>query len=180
LKKILNLLKWLGFFLNNTKKMPLRMFSKAPDFTLQTADNEAFNLKDALKESKVLLFFYPKSFTAGCTTEACDFRNDYTFFTDRNIRVVGISHDTEETQARFARRYQLPYTLLSDPGRTVCRLYDAVFPFGLLTKRVTYLIDQQGIIELAYENLFNAEDHLLQMKNRIENLEKESGSIKVK
>ncbi len=153
--------------------MPLRIFSKAPDFTLQTADDETFNLKEALKESEVLLFFYPKAFTKGCSAEACDFRDHFNFFKERNVRVVGISHDPEETQARFAKKYQLPYTILSDPARTVCRLYDAVYPFGLLTKRVSYLINREGKITVAYENLFKPEGHLAQMKAKIESRERE-------
>lgn len=179
LKKILNYFKTSWFYRQTPKGfMPLRLYSHAPDFTLQTAENETFQLREALKDSQILLFFYPKAFTAGCSAEVCEFRDHYPFFSERNIRLVGISHDPEDTQARFAKKYQLPFTLLSDPMRTVCRLYDAVYPFGLLTKRVSYFINQEGIITIAYENLFKPEVHLMQMKNRI--LSQENNQEKVK
>lgn len=178
MKKILNLFKALGFSLHFNPAMPLRIYSKAPDFTLQTAENESFNLKKTLEIKSVLLLFYPKAFTAGCTAEACGFRDDYSFFENRNIQIVGISHDLEETQSRFAKRYKLPFTLLSDPSRTVCRLYDAVYPFGLLTKRVSYLINQEGLISIAYENLFNPAEHLEQIKSRILAQEKEQRLVR--
>jgi peroxiredoxin Q/BCP len=151
--------------------MALKIHSKAPDFTLNTAGGEKFCLAKTLINKPVVLFFYPKSFTSGCTMEACDFRNDYAFFIERNIEVVGISHDAEETQKRFQEKYRLPYILLSDPKKKVSHAYEAVYPFGLLQKRITYFIDQNGVIRSVYDNLILAKNHLEQIKLAVEKMD---------
>jgi len=150
--------------------MALRINTKAPDFTLKTADNKSFNLNAVLQNKSVVIFFYPKAFTRGCTKEACSFRNDYAFFNKMDIEVVGISHDSTDTLKKFQDSYILPYTLLSDPRRKVSALYEAVYPFGFLTKRITYFIDKSGIIKAVYDDLIDAENHLKQIKMRIERL----------
>jgi len=151
--------------------MALKINSKAPDFTLNTADGQKFNLAKTLQAKSVVLFFYPKSFTPGCTTEVCNFRNDYAYFIERNIEVVGISHDVEETQKRFQEKYRLPFILLSDPKKKVSDLYEAVYPFGLLQKRVTYFIEQSGVIKAIYDNLFSVDNHLEKIKLAVEKLD---------
>jgi peroxiredoxin Q/BCP len=159
--------------------MALKVNIKAPDFSLPDSEGKIFNLKSTLEEKEVVIFFYPKAFTAGCTAEACSFRDDYSFFRERNIAVIGISHDSEETQSRFLAKYRLPYLLLSDHNRKVCRLYDAVFPFGLLTKRVSYYINREGKILSVVDNLFNAGNHLETIRKKILSMEVNSAESKV-
>jgi len=151
--------------------MALPRLSKAPDFLLKTSQGEDFNLYQVLDKKQVVLFFYPKAFTPGCTTEVCSFRDDYQYFKFKNIELVGISHDDTDIQGKFKDKYKLPYTLLSDPGRKVARQYEALFPLGLMTKRITYFIDRKGNIQGVYDNIFGAEEHLVKVKGQIERLE---------
>jgi peroxiredoxin Q/BCP len=147
--------------------MSLKINSKAPDFKLKDQDGQSFHLTTALKNGPILLFFYPKAFTPGCTAEVCSFREDYSFFSDRNIQLIGISHDTEETQKKFKEKYHLPYPLLSDTNRKVAKLYDAVYPFGLMTKRTSYFINQEGIISDTIDQLMGSEDHIRHFKQTL-------------
>lgn len=144
--------------------MALRINSKAPDFRLQDSEDREFHLKSELNEKGILLLFYPKAFSPGCTREVCSFSQDFQFFADRGIRLIGISHDMQETLHRFKERHSVPFVLLSDPRRMVCRMYDAVYPFGLLTKRVSYFIDGEGIIRYTSDNLLNPDVHLREMR----------------
>jgi peroxiredoxin Q/BCP len=145
--------------------MALRINSKAPDFSLQDSEGTEFRLQSGLDKNGVMLFFYPKAFSPGCTKEVCRFSDEYRLFSDAGIRLVGISHDLPETLHRFRTRHSVPFTLLSDPRRTVCRMYDAVYPFGLLTKRISYYIDGSGIIRHYSDNLLNPEAHLREFRS---------------
>lgn len=160
--------------------MALKLYSKAPDFELNSPNSTRFRLSERLKENPVALFFFPKAFTAGCTREVCQFRDDYSFFREKGIELVGISHDAEETQERYRLRYQLPFPLYSDPNRQVCRLYDAVYPFGLLTRRVTYLISREGLILCAHDALMESTQHVEYLKSRILQLESLDSTLQEK
>lgn len=149
--------------------------SIAPDFTLSDDSGNQLNLYEALKNGPVILAFYPKSFTAGCTAEVCAFRNEYPAFRDLGIQIFGISHDTTATLARFGQKYQLPFRLLSDPGRWVCRDYKALYPFGFFTKRITYLIDRDKRIKGVFQDLTQAEKHVSKMKILARQLEPNKG-----
>ena len=144
--------------------MALKINSKAPDFILQDSDNREFRLYEELGGTGLVLLFYPKAFSPGCTREVCGFAEDVAFFEQQGIRLVGISHDSQETLHRFRQRYQLPFTLLSDPGRVVCRMYDAVYPFGLLTRRLTCFIRPDRIIGHISDNLLNPAIHLHELR----------------
>ena len=144
--------------------MALKINSKAPDFRLLNSENEEFHLNSELRESGILLLFYPKAFSPGCTKEVCGFSQEILFYQERGIKLVGISHDMPETLHRFRERHSIPFTLLSDPRRIVCRMYDAVYPFGLLTKRLSYFIDASGLIRHTSDNLLNPELHLREMR----------------
>lgn len=119
----------------------------APDFTLQNEHNEAISLS-AYKDHWVLLYFYPKDDTPGCTTEACAFRDNFPLYEDVGIAVIGISKDSPESHQTFKEKYNLPFTLLSDKDGTIAKQYGAD---GLLgTKRISYLIAPDGTIAKAY------------------------------
>lgn len=147
--------------------MVLKINSKAPDFRLQDSENAEFRLYDQLGANGLVLIFYPKAFSPGCTREVCSFSSDFAFFQDKGIKLVGISHDSEETLRRFRHRYQIPFTMLSDPGRVVCRMYGAVYPFDLLTKRLTFFIDSEKTIRYVCDNLFNPNIHLSEVRANI-------------
>ena len=127
---------------------------QAPNFELKDADGNIFRLNDVVGKSPVVLFFYPKDFTPGCTAEACSFRDQYQEFVDAGALVIGISGDSEKSHQRFARRYKLPYTLLSDPDGKVSGLFGVKRRFmGLLPGRETFVLDRFGKCILHFNNL---------------------------
>ena len=148
--------------------MGLKLKDKAIDFTLKTSEGSSFSLFKILETKSVVIFFYPKSFTAGCTREACSFREDYSYFQQNGIELVGISHDSISVQSKFKSKFRLPYTLLSDPNKKISKSYGAIYPFGLLTKRITFYISKSGVIEAIYDNLFLPDNHLEEIKKKIE------------
>lgn len=148
--------------------MPLAKGSKAPDFTLPNQDNIPVSLKEQLIDSSaIILLFYPKDFTQGCTQQMCSFRDDYSFFSNRGIKIFGISHDSVHSHSSFAKSENLPFPLLSDVGRKISRMYEAVYPFGILTRRVSYLIGSNGVILDSYDALLDSKGHLEHLKKQI-------------
>lgn len=110
--------------------------TKAPDFTLIDQDNVSHTLSD-YSDQYVLVYFYPKDDTPGCTKEACSIRDNEEEFSSRNIKVFGISADSPESHKKFVEKYNLPFTLLSDESKEVAKLYNAD---GVFIKRISYLI----------------------------------------
>ena len=123
----------------------------APDFTLPTASGEPFTLSQH-RGRPLVLYFYPKDDTRGCTAEACSFRDRYEDFQALGAEVVGVSMDDEASHQRFARKYRLPFSLLADVGGRVRKLYEVPRLFGVLplSGRVTYVIDGTGLIRYAF------------------------------
>lgn len=149
--------------------MALKTNTKAPDFTLKSTNGINFTLSD-YKGKYIVLYFYPKDFTPGCTKEACEFRDHFEVFKNINIPIFGISTDSIETHLKFIESYHLPFDLLADTEGEVSTLYKAKFPFLNITKRITYLIGPTGSIEYAFENLFKAEQHVNVMLKIVEKL----------
>lgn len=127
---------------------------KAPDFELKDANGISFRLSEHIGKSPIVLFFYPKDFTPGCTAEACSFRDQYQAFVDAGAMVIGISGDSEKSHQRFAKHFNLPYTLLSDSQGKVSSLFGVQRRFmGLLPGRETFVLDIQGTCILHFNNL---------------------------
>ena len=126
--------------------------TKAPAFTLTDKDGKAVSLSDFLGK-KVVLYFYPKDNTPGCTRQACAFAGAYEAFREKNVEVIGISKDSVASHVKFAEKYDLPFVLLSDPDRVAIEAYGVWQEKKLYGKvsmgvvRSTYIIDQQGMIE---------------------------------
>ena len=133
----------------------------APDFTLPSQSGEPVRLGDRLGQRVVVLYFYPKDNTPGCTAEACAFRDSYEVFTDAGAEVIGISSDSAARHAAFAGQHQLPFTLLSDQGGKIRKLY-GVPPavLGLLPGRVTYVIDRQGTVRHVFGSMTSIGQHV--------------------
>ena len=142
------------------KKGNVAIGSKAPAFTLPSQSGEMVNLTDLLDRRPVVLFFYPKDDTPGCTKEACAFRDNYEAFSELDAEVVGISSDSVESHRSFATEHSLPFTLLSDEGGKVRKLYGVSKTFGLLPGRVTYVIDEKGVIRLVFSSQLGAKRHV--------------------
>jgi peroxiredoxin Q/BCP len=120
---------------------------KAPNFTLENDDNKQISLSD-FSGKWVLLYFYPKDDTPGCITEACTLRDNFPFYEDTGISVIGVSKDTPVSHKRFKEKYELPFNLLSDIDGKVSEIYGS--GIGETPKRISYLINPEGIIEKTY------------------------------
>jgi peroxiredoxin Q/BCP len=124
----------------------IQVGEQAPDFELSVHTGDRIRLSDFRGRSNVVLFFYPADFTIGCTSEACSFRDHFSQLQRSNALLVGISPDDLETHRRFAQAYGFQFLLASDPDLTVCKRYGAVWFGGRLVKRITVVIDRQGMV----------------------------------
>jgi thioredoxin-dependent peroxiredoxin len=142
--------------------MLLSAGTPAPEFKLPDENGVEHELKD-YRGKPVVLYFYPKDNTSGCTTEACNFRDDYTSYQAAGVTILGVSPDSVASHANFSQKYELPFTLLADEGHKVCELYGV---WGLKknmgreyygVQRTTYLIDAEGKIAKVFANVKPAE-----------------------
>lgn len=145
----------------------LEIGTKAPDFSLPDQNGEIHSLEE-YKGKKVILYFYPRDNTAGCTTQACGFAERYPQFLEKNAVVLGVSKDSVASHKKFEEKYELPFTLLSDMELSCIQAYDVWKEknnYGKKTMgvvRTTYLIDEQGIIVKAFGKV-KAADNPAQM-----------------
>lgn len=136
----------------------LQVGTKAPEFTLPDKDGNLVSLKD-FQGKKVVLYFYPKDNTAGCTKQACAFGANYAAFQAKGAVVIGVSKDSAASHGRFAAKYDLPFLLLSDPELQAIQAYDVWHEKTMCGKtsmgvvRTTYVIDENGVIEWAKEKV---------------------------
>ena len=134
--------------------------AKAPDFTLNDQNGRPVSLADFRGQKSVVVYFYPKDDTPGCTAEACSFRDQFTEFTDAGAEVIGISSDSEASHKAFADKHRLPFTLLADRGAKVRAAFGVPATFGLLPGRVTFVIGKDGVIKHAFNSQINASKHV--------------------
>ena len=127
----------------------LNVGTKAPGFTLQDADENDVTFASLTAGGPLILYFYPADFTPGCTKEACEIRDIHNEIRRVGLNVVGISPQDAASHRRFRDKHELPFLLLCDPDKKVIRSYDVDGPLGLGTRRATYLINGDGIIEDA-------------------------------
>ena len=150
--------------------------STAPDFSLKDQDNKEIKLS-ALKGKWVVIYFYPKDMTPGCTTEACNFQEILPKFSSINAEIIGISKDSVKSHKKFAEKYGLSFTLLSDEDGQVCEAYGVwreKFNYGksyMGIVRSTFIIDPQGKIAQIYPKV-NVLDHHLEVEQAIKSLQK--------
>jgi len=141
----------------------LEIGTLAPEFSLPDQNGELRNLSD-YRGQKVVLYFYPKDMTSGCSKQACGFGELYPQFREKGAVVLGVSKDSVASHKKFEEKYGLPFTLLSDPDKEVIRLYDVwkeKVNYGKVTMgvvRTTYLIDENGIIVKAMDRVKAAEN----------------------
>ena len=129
--------------------MVLKVGDEAPDFETEDDTGKRFKLSE-YRGKKLVLYFYPKDFTPGCTAEACSLRDSYKLFEGSGIPIFGISGGTVELHQKFRNKYNLPFNILMDEELNIAKLYDAygkLSIIGAVAKRITYLIDEKGIIE---------------------------------
>jgi peroxiredoxin Q/BCP len=138
----------------------IQVGDKAPDFTLPSQAGEQVRLGDRLAERVVVLYFYPKDETPGCTREACAFRDSHEVFAEAGAEVIGVSSDSVDKHAAFAGHHNLPFTLLSDRGGQVRKSYAVPTTFGILPGRVTYVIDRAGTVRYVFNSQTNIGRHV--------------------
>jgi len=142
--------------------MPIQSGIQAPDFSLPDENNLTRRLSD-FRGRLVVLYFYPKDDTPGCTTEACGFRDDYSAYVKADLVVLGVSPDLPKSHAKFKEKYSLPFLLLADDGHKICDEYGVWGPkknYGREyegVKRTTFLIDSNGRVAKVFENVRPAE-----------------------
>lgn len=132
----------------------------APDFELPSQSGEPVRLSDYHGKRVVVLYFYPKDNTPGCTAEACAFRDSHEVFTDAGAEVIGVSADSVSSHEEFSSRHRLPFVLVSDPGGQLRRTYGVRKNMGVLPGRVTYVIDREGIIRHVFSSMTNIDGHV--------------------
>ncbi len=140
--------------------MSLEIGDLLPDFSLSDQNGEKFSSSELIGKTAVVIYFYPKNFTPGCNREACLFRDSFEDFTDMGAKVIGISSDSEASHKKFAKRFRLPFTLLSDSKNRVRRLFGVKKGLlGMLPGRETYVFNKNGELTLKFDAM-GADPHI--------------------
>jgi len=166
-------------------KETIAVGKSAPDFSLQDHSGNTVTLSQFINEGKyVVVYFYPKDFTSGCTAEACEFRNKFNDFqgqtdSDSSTVILGISPDSPQKHKNFKDHYQLPFILLSDPKGDVFKLFGVDYHlFGLIPGRKTFVIDKNGKFAHIFGSFFNAKAHVEEALKIVTQLKKEESDKK--
>ena len=134
------------------------------------------SLSEFFGKKNVVLYFYPKDETTGCTKEACTFRDNYEELTKLGAEVIGVSGQSVESHKSFASHYGLPFILLSDEGNNVRELYGVPSSMGIIPGRVTYIIDKKGMVRHIFNSQTQAQKHVEEAKKTLLEIEKEENS----
>ena len=151
--------------------MILKIGEKAPDFTLPTETGKEMALSE-LRGKNVILYFYPKDNTPGCTKEACDFRDNFAIFKKQGVEVLGVSKDSAKNHTKFKEKYALPFTLLVEANAEVCEAYGVINKKSMFGKtflgiqRSTFLIDAKGVIRAIWRKV-KVPGHVEQVLNEL-------------
>jgi peroxiredoxin Q/BCP len=146
--------------------------SAAPDVLLHLHNGTSIRISDLHGRQNIVLYFYPKDFTWGCTRQACSFAGHFQEIVSQHAMIIGISADSAESHRRFAERHQLPFLLASDPDLAIARTYEIV-AFGFRRMRVTYVIDRQGIIRGVVHHEVIVENHWKSVMKILQELEQQ-------
>jgi peroxiredoxin Q/BCP len=150
--------------------MTLVVGDKAPSFTLSSSTGEQVSLSDLLGRRTLVLFFYPKDDTPGCTVEACAFRDQYDAFVQAGAEVIGISSDSQASHESFSSKHKLPMTLLTDTDGKVRSLYGVRATLGLFPGRATFVIDTTGTIRHVFVSQLRVKSHVEQALDVVKRL----------
>jgi len=151
----------------------VKVGDKAPDFTLQSQMGDDVTLSEFVGKKNIVLYFYPKDETTGCTKEACTFRDNYEELTKLGAEVIGLSGQSVESHKSFASHHGLPFILVSDEGNKVRELYGVPSSMGIIPGRVTYIIDKKGVIRHIFNSQTKAQRHVEEAKKTLLEIEKE-------
>jgi peroxiredoxin Q/BCP len=145
----------------NTTMKGIKVGSGVPEFTLPDQHGNLFNINSVLGKKNLVIYFYPKDDSPGCTAQACSFRDHFEVFEEAGAVVIGISAQSVESHNEFAVKHRLNYLLLSDEGNKVRKLFGVPSTlFGLLPGRVTYIVDKKGIVVYTFDSQMQVEKHV--------------------
>jgi thioredoxin-dependent peroxiredoxin len=147
----------------------------APRFEGRDQNDAEVRSEELLSRGPVVLYFYPKDFTPGCTREACLFRDAFEDLQGLGAAIVGVSVDTGESHRRFAERYQIPFSLLSDPDRKLAHQYQIVRPLGLGARRATFVIGADGRIRGVFHHEISMSRHVSDVRSLLVRMQGEQG-----
>lgn len=154
---------------------PLTIGDRILDFTLPDQHGNSVRLHDLLGENTLVIYFYPKDETRGCTAEACAFRDSYGVFQEAGAMVIGISGDSVGSHYAFAQRHRLPFTLLSDRGNVVRKLWGVPATLGVVPGRTTYVVDSTGTIRHVFNSQLAPTRHVQEALAIIRHLQRDIG-----
>jgi len=158
---LLLFIAYLVFDKNSEKMEKLVLGSSVPKFELNDQNGKLFSLDSVKGKKNLVIYFYPKDDSPGCTKEACSFRDQFEVFADADAMIIGISSQSVESHLEFAKKHRLNYTLLSDTGNKVRKLFGVPGNiFGLVPGRVTYVINKQGKVVFIFNSQIQAEKHV--------------------
>jgi len=153
----------------------VRVGDLAPDFSLLDQSNNMIHLSGLVKQNIVVLYFYPKDFSMGCTVEACTFRDNYEAFEEAGVTVVGVSSDSVESHQAFAQKHRLPFILLSDEDSHIQKMYGIQSVFAaFFPGRITYIIDKHGIVRHVFSSRVNMQAHVTSALKIVKELQNET------
>jgi peroxiredoxin Q/BCP len=150
--------------------MPLQAGQPAPRFRREAHDGTQVTVADGALPKVLVLYFYPKDETPGCTVEACGFRDAYVDFVDAGATVVGVSGDSLASHRAFARNHDLPFLLISDADGSLRRAFGVGRTLGLLPGRVTFVIDREGVIRHVFDSQIRARRHVAEAMRVVKQL----------
>ncbi len=153
--------------------LTVKVGDKAPDFTLPSQMGDNVSLSEYFGKKSVVLYFYPKDESPGCTKEACAFRDNYEELANLGAEVLGVSGQSVESHKSFASHYGLPFLLLSDAGNKVREVYGVQATMGIIPGRVTFIIDKAGVVRHVFVSQTQAQRHVEEAKNTLMEIEKE-------
>ena len=145
---------------DRSRSSPVAEGDTAPDFTLANQAGAMVAFHDFLGKGPLVVYFYPKDESGGCTAEACSFRDSYEVFKKAGAEVIGISGDSADSHQVFAQHHRLPFVLLSDAGNHVRKLYGVPTTMGIIPGRVTYIIDAQGVVRHIFSSQIAFNKHV--------------------
>ena len=154
--------------------MSVEIGDPAPDFTATTSDGQQISLAGFKGKQSVVIFFYPSDNSPICTQEACSFRDAYEDFVKLGAAVIAVSADSDETHRDFAAKKKLPYLMVSDRGNALRKLFEVPSVMFVLPGRVTYVIDQEGIIRQIFSAQFVSNEHVQRALDAVNNFKKKS------
>lgn len=155
--------------------MQINVGDRAPLFESAADDGSKFSLADFIGKTNIVLYFYPKDFTMGCTKEACSFRDNWEHIESLGAKIVGVSSDSVETHSKFKKEHSLQFTLVSDQNKAIRKLYGVDSRF--MPPRATFVIDKQGIVRSVFNSQLNVTKHTQEALAALENIQKVTESV---